>query len=320
MAGLLDVLHRNFAQALRAREFLAAEEVLGRIEAEDPRSVRTIACRLELLVKAERQVEARALLASALAEHPGSARIEFFAGRIEYSAGHYAEASERFRESDRLHAHPHTRRWLAKALREEGRLEQAEVMFRSLATEDPSCLMELALVYERQSDRARALEAVERHLARYPKDQFAIDQRERWRSETVSPEALVADLDQLERYGEPVPEHLVAGYVGALLRTAQGARARALVDRLKSTFSARTTVDVAFTAHRLQAFDLSFELFVSALPSRRADPKFLGALERAARLTGRIEQVLDIYRAQAGETKQLYGRIKKLEAELKKQP
>jgi hypothetical protein len=83
--------------------------------------------------------------------------------------------------------------------------------------------------------------------------------------------------------------------------------------RAKSTLSARAAVATAWAAHKLQAFDVSFELFVVGLPAHRSNTKFLAALERAAKLVGRTSELLELYRAHAPESRNLYGRIKALE-------
>lgn len=315
MSSIADVLYRNFAQAVHRRDYAEADRILERLEHEEPASLRSRASRLELLVKSGRISDARAMAKDLAAAFPDSGRVLFFAGRVAYAERKYDEAVRHFGESERLHASPYSRLWLGKALRESGQLDQAEALLRPLTETHPECMTELAWIYERKGDRLRALEAWRDRMKTAPQDAFAKRQHDRLLAETMPPADLVADLDALEAWGEPVPEHLLAGYVDALLKTGQGGRARAIVAPLKASLSARAALQAAWAAHRMQAFDLSFELFVIGFRANRSNTKFLSALERAAKKCGKTAELLELYGAQAPESKNLYGRIKSLEKE-----
>jgi tetratricopeptide (TPR) repeat protein len=309
---VIEVLRRNLAKALADRRLEAARDLLERLRTEDPLAVETRGLELELLILSERLTEAEGLARQLLELFPGSARIWKLAGELSYRRKDYRAAEERLRESERIHPHWVTRRLLGQALTQAGRFDDAEAVLVALAAERDVCRRDLAWLYERKGDEERALAAVEAHLERYPRDRLALGQRLRLRARRLSPDELIDEARALEAVGEKAPPEVFAELVGALLRSGRGREARELVDRLLPDLEPRAASRIGWVCRALEAHDLAFDLFHRAFPRERANPKFLAAFELVARRSGHIDDLMRLYRLHAAQSRNLYGRMKRL--------
>lgn len=307
----LLVLRRNLERALYGGRMEEAEALLARLEAEAPLAAETQVLRLEYLVRAGRVDDAKPLAEQVERLHGGSARGLFWCGRRAYSARAYADAERLFAESGRVHEHWSSHRWRGKAQTQLGRYDDAEALLIRLAHKPPVQL-DLAWLYERRGDLERALDHVTRALEHDPDNAFANLQRTRLRARVVGPEALVEDAELLEALGDPLPSETLADYVDALLRTGRPDAARRIFRARIPEVDARTATSMAWAAHKLHAFDLSYEGFTRVVRANLNDPKFFGALGRAARMCGRLEELAELYERLAPDAPKLYGQAKRL--------
>ncbi|MDI7268852.1 MAG: tetratricopeptide repeat protein [Myxococcota bacterium] len=309
---LAGVLHRNLAAALRRGSPAEAEVLLQRLAEEDPVSPQTRGLELEWLVRGERTAEAIALADALAAEFPASPRILLWAGRAAYRARDYGKAAARLAESLRLAPHWTTERWLGKTLTQIGRLDEAEAMLGRLAPQHPECLLDLSWLHERRGEPEQALRCAQEYLASHPGDPHAENRCRRLRAAVAGPGDVIAEVEDLRSLGEPIPEDLLPRYVEALLATGRGAEARERVRDAARGLAPRTATAVGWVAYKLRAWDVAFDLFVAALERNLGDHKFLAAIERAARLCARVEELARAYEAHAARLPALWGRIRRL--------
>jgi len=175
--NLATVLQRNLRQALRAGDAEQAGPLLQRLKTEDPLSLETRGLELEYLLLTEHREEARLLAEQLLTLHPGSARIHYLAGRMEYQGRRYPQALARFSESNRLFPHWRTRLWSGKSLTQLGRYGEAEGLLLELHATHPKVGRDLAWLYERMGEEERALHYLERYLESWPDDPLALQQQ-----------------------------------------------------------------------------------------------------------------------------------------------
>lgn len=310
--SFVDVLRRQTTQALYEGRLDAAEDLVQRLEDEDPLSVSTRGLRLELLLRAGRVDEAEPLARQLLELFPGSARVHWLAARLASERRDWAAAERHARESDALHPHWRSRHLLGRALVSLGRFEEGEAVLRSLLPERVVVHRDLAWLFERRGQHAQAVSELERLLAAYPDDESARAQKLRLEARLVAPAELVDEVEELMELGEDVAPELVPEYVRTLLETGAGARARAFVGEHAAEWSPLVAAKCAWNAYRLQAWDLACELFVRALPARR-DPKTLSALEAAAKRSARVEMLIAAYQELAQQDPKLFGRIRSLQ-------
>lgn len=308
----IEVLRRNLSKALRERRLAAAGDLLEQLRSEDPFAVETRGLELQLLIRSGRHSEAEALSRELVELFPASARIWKLAGEASYRRKDYRAAEERLRESDRLHPHWSTRRLLGQALTQMGRFDDAEAILAPLAAERDPCHRDLAWLYERKGDDERALAAVEAHLERYPDDPLALDQRLRLRARRLSAEELLEEASSLEALGEEVSPEILGELVGALLRAGRPREAHSLVERFLPRLEPRACARIGWVCRKLEAHDLAFGLFGRAFPHERGNVKFLNAFELVAKRSGRLDELIHLYEEHAPQSKNLYGRMKRL--------
>ena len=310
---LAVVLARNLRQALRKGAHAEAGEILDRLKEQDPLSLETRGLELEHLVFSGRHDQAGPLAEQLLELFPGSARLHYLAGQLAYRCRDYAKADRHFRESLHLHPHWRTRHLLARTLTQAGRLDEAESALLDLAEQREECLRDLAWLYERKGDDARALETLEAYLAKRPRDAVALGQRLRLRARLMEPRELIEEVDTLLELGEEVPAEVLPVWFDALLRVGEGRRAREFVRLRKGDLDARVATGIGWICYRLQAYDLALELFLAAFAHNRGSVKYLAALESAAARTDNVAALIEVYRAHAPQEKKLYGRLKTLQ-------
>ncbi len=310
---LAVVLRRNLWEALRKGAYPEAEEVLSRLKGEEPLSLETRGLELEYLLGTGRLDEAGTLAGQLLEQYPGSARLHWLAGQLAYRRKDYVGAESHLRESLSLHPHWRTRHLLGKALTQAGRLHEAEAVLLALLPEHRECRRDLAWLYERMGDQARALRTLEGFLEARPQDAAARGQRLRLRARLMEPQELLDEVRTLHDLGEEPPAEVLPVWFEALLRTGRGAPARDWLRAHGPALDARTAVRIGWACYKLQAWDLAFELFRAAFAENRRDGKFLSALEFAAARSANVATLLDLYRAHAPEEKRLFGRMKALQ-------
>ncbi len=310
--ALRKVLQRNLTAALRRGELGEAERLLQVLQEEDPLSVETRGLELEYLICCKRLGEAEPLAQQLIRLFPDSARVHYLAGRLAYSLRNYQEAAGRFRESDRLYPHWFTQLFLGKTLTQQGQFDEAESILTRLSPAHAAARRDLSWLYERMGDRHRALQEMESLLAVFPDDQFALTQLRRLRALCLQPEVIVEEFDQLRQLGEAVEPDMLPQYVESLLRTGKGDRARAVVQEQVLRAAPHIAVRAAWNCYRLQAFDMSYALFVACLPTQLRNYKMLAALEASARRTGRLDELQTLYAQYASIEPSLYGRLRNL--------
>jgi hypothetical protein len=113
-------------------------------------------------------------------------------------------------------------------------------------------------------------------------------------------------------HGEEVPGVLVVSYCEALLRTANGAKARQVVKTHRTSLSPREAVNLGWICYRLGADDLAYGLLLAGLPDDLHNVKLLSTLERTAVRCRRVDDLVAAYAPLAASAPALHGRIKSL--------
>ncbi len=311
--ALIRVLRTNLRQCLRLRQTVEARDLLRQLEDEDPLSVETRGMELELLMAEQRWQEAEGLALQLTRLYPSSARIHSLAARIHYRRKSYARAAEHFTEAERLHPHWRSRWWLGKTHTQRGDFDAAEALLVDVVREHPEAGIDVAWLYERRGEPEQALRQVEAYLTFRPDDPLARAQQLRLRATAAAPEDLVDEVETLQELGEEVAPEMLPAYIRRLIETGRGAEARRFVGQRLPQWAPRVAGRVAWECHRLQAYDLAFNLFVAGLPAHHRDFKYLSALESAARHCQRSAEVVAAYRSLVGSNPNLHGRIKVIE-------
>jgi tetratricopeptide (TPR) repeat protein len=312
MGTVVSVLQKNLSRALRTGRLDDAASALELLKHEDPLSVYTRGGELELLLRLNRLDEAEVLAKHLVESFPDSARVLYLAGRVAYRRKDYARAESLLDESLRVNPHWRTRHWLGKTLTQAGRFDKAEPILTEIVSEHAHAGRDLGWLYERMADESRAIRALEAYLQSYPDDTFVQQQLSRLRARTMGAERLQEEVENLLELGEELPADLAPDYVKSLLTTGQGERARELIARIEPTLDNRTTTQVAWVCRKLQAYDLSFRLFVRTFTANLHSPKFLNALESDALRAGRVDDLVELYKTHADEHKRLWGRLRSL--------
>ncbi len=314
--ALNKVLQRNCLASLRKHDFERASSLLAELRDEDPLSVETRGLELEYMICRKNYDEARPLADQLVHLFPGSARIHYLAGRLAYAQRRYSDAASLFRESQRIYPHWFTQLFLAKSLTQKGDFDEAEAFLNQLVGDHPTARRDLSWLHERQGNYRRACQEMDEVVQAFPDDEFARKSQQRLRGLCLAPEEIVHELESLRELGETVDENLLPQFVDGLLRTGQGDEARQLVRDSLHDLATPTVLRIAWLCYRLQAFDLSFELFCRALDQRSRDVKMLTALETSARHCNRLAELATRYRELAEQEPHLYGRWRKITAKL----
>jgi len=313
-------LRRSVILSLGQGDFARAEEELGALKEAAPLWVDTRGLELEILVKSARLDEARALAPQLLSLFPGSAKIQYLAGLLHYKTRQYADARACFEESGRLHPHWSTSRYLAKTLSQmhgSGRLDEAEAILVPLLRDHPDCLLDLSWVYQRRNEIERAIEATERYLEARPGSQYGKERLQALRAKLLDASDVQAEVEMHLELGEPVPEDMLASYFESLLRTGQMKKARDFFSAHGPSVNERTATRIAWAAYKLKAYDLAVDWFLACLDRNRDDGKYFSALEKAAELSARAEEVIRAYRQRIPDDKRFFGRVARLERKVR---
>ena len=306
-------LATNLRRALKHRQLDQAGNLLERLQREAPLSAETRGFELELAFVAGRLAEAQTLAGELVKSHPESARIRYLAGRVAYAHKDYGTAIACFDQSNRLHPHWRSTRWLGKALTQAGDYERAEPLLLELLPAHPPVAVDLAWLHERRGDLDQAAEQLDRYLATHPDDTFAREQRLRVQSQRTSVEELAEEIEALEAVDEVPPPAMLPSYVEGLLKSARGEQARRFIQQHAPDWTSAVATAVGWACYRHHAQDLAYDLFVRALPDQLTNFKLLNTLEAAARQCRREADLVSRYRELAERDPRLYGRIKRLE-------
>ena len=315
----IATLSRQVRDALRRSHVEDARTALLHLEAEAPLTLETRGLGLELLIREESFAEAEPLSSQLLELHPDSPRVHYLAGWLAYRQRRYREAEDRFRESDRIHPHWSSRRYLGKSLTQSGDLEKAEAILVPLSSEHFVCHLDLAWLYERKTDFSRALAHIEKYLERDPDNVFAADQRVRLKARSIPREDLLAEVEELESLGEPIPDSILPDTIETLFASGLTKRAREVIAGVREDLSPAVRTRVAWVSYRAHAYDCAFEIFLDIFDRHRGDPKFRRALETAAARCQRTAELLERYREAAARDPSFYGRIRSLEKRARRQ-
>jgi tetratricopeptide (TPR) repeat protein len=314
--AIVMTLQHNMKEALKKGLLREAEDILSRLKKEDPLNPITRGLELEYYIFANRLTEAIALSEQLCRLFPGSARIIFLAGKLEYRLKHYNKAEAHFRESLLLYPHWQNRLWLGKTLTQTGNLKEAESLLLSVLDDNRRALLDLAWLHERRNDLDAALKAYEDHLKENPDDSYAAEQQIRIKARKLSPEDLISEVSALTAMDEAIPASLIPEYIQKLFDTGQSPKAREEVSERMKSLDARTGVQIAWICYHARAYDLAFMLFLSNLNANKSNFKYLNALESAAGKCNRLPELMEAYRTLIPDEKHFYGRWNSLSRRL----
>ncbi len=320
MTGAKDVVRRSLEKALRRGFLEEAEALLARLRRMAPLEPATRGLELEFLLAARRVAEAQALAERLIVDHPQSPRIVFLAGKTAYARRAYTKAIELFEEARRLNDHWRVRQWLGKALTQAGRFDEAEPLLEAVVAEHPFTAPDLAWLYERRGELDRAITVLESYSKTHPGDRWVRGRLEELQAAAMAPEQLMEEVETLRELGEPIPPELTARYVESLLETGDGGRVRRVLENGTDDLDRRSLLKIGWACHRFGLPDLAVRLFLEVFGDQPDNVKFLTALEKDARLAGRVEDVIEAYRALAPEKPKLWGRIRRLSRDLERIP
>lgn len=316
---LAKVLRYNLNRALRANELEKAEALLEQLKNTEPLAMESRGLELDYLLRKQEWAAAAKLAQQLVSLFPGSGRIQFLAGQAAYRQKNYAAAVQCFRESMRLFPHNLSQQWLAKTLTQLGEFDEAESLLIALAENSSKGHLDLAWLYERKQQYEQALECLARHLEAAPDDAFALAQQQRLRAKRMQPEHLVAEVETLLEYGEVVADEILPEYLERLFATGQTAKARLFIGERSAAWSAKQADRIAWVCHKMQAYDLAYDLFLVNFAAQRRNFKYLNALEACAKRCLRVAALIAFYEQHAAEERALYGRARSLQQYLPSQ-
>jgi len=303
-------LKNNFYKMLRENRLDQAEEIIHAIQKHDPLSAQTKGMELELLVKAERWAEASRLCEQLMKLYPDSSRIMFLAGKLAYRLKDYPTSAEHFRESHRLYAHWRSQYWLGKALTQKGDFEEALLMLEAVKDRAAYVLPDLAWLFERMGEIQQAVSVLEQYLSDH-EDSRAQTQLTRLRAKQMSPDQLGEEFATMMEFEDAVPDTLVTEFLANLLKTGQVVEARRYLDQ-HPTHPPNISMQIAWQCYHYQQYDVALDRFLPGLERNIRNPKYLNALEYAARMCHRADMLNEHYSKLAPRYPQLYGRAKRL--------
>ncbi len=310
--AVLLALKRNIKLSLRQKDLTRAKEGLEELKRLDLLAKETRGLELEYLIDIEHFQEAGTLATQLVNLFPASSRIQFLAGRLAYRQKDYARALPFFEESYRLHPSWRSEWFIGKTQTQAGNFDAAEPLFLRLISEHPACLKDLAWLYERKNELARAQSVVNQYLRNFPRDAFAKQQLQRLQAHALPVADILDEVETLCSFDEDIPVALLTEYVETRLTRGEGDALRKwLLPRIEK-MNAREAQSVGWVCYRLNAFDLSFELLLKNFTAQSGNFKYLGALESSAEKSGQVERLIELYEQYADEDKRFYGRIKRL--------
>jgi tetratricopeptide (TPR) repeat protein len=310
--AFLLALKRNIKLSLHNRNLEAAREGLEALKQHDLLGLETRGLELEYLIDVGHFQDAASLAAQLVNLFPGSSRIQFLAGRLAYRQKDYARALPFFEESYRLHPSWRSEWFIGKTQTQAGNFEAAEPLFLRLVGEHPACLKDLAWLYERKSEFARAEAVVNQYLRHFPRDTLARQQLQRLQAHALPAADILDEVETLSSFDEDIPVALLTEYVETRLTGGEGDALRKwLLPRIEK-MDDRVAQSVGWACHRLNAFDLSFELLLKNFLAHSGNFKYLGALESSAEKSGQMERLIELYERHADDDKRFYGRVKRL--------
>ena len=310
--AFLLALKRNIKLSLHNKDLTAAMEGLEELKRHDLLGMETRGLELEYLIDIGHFQDAAALATQLVNLFPASSRIQFLAGRLAYRQKDYVRALPFFEESYRLYPSWRSERFIGKTQTQAGNYDAAEPLLLRLISEHPVCLKDLAWLYERKNEFARAQSIVNQYLQHFPGDAFVKQQLQRLQAHALPVADILDEVETLCSFDEDIPVALLSEYVKSRLTRGEGDAVRKwLLPRIEK-MNARDAQSVGWVCHRLNAFDLSFELLLKNFTLQSGNFKYLGALESSAEKSGQIERLIELYEQYAGEDKRFYGRIKRL--------
>ncbi len=311
-SALLLALKRNIKLSLRKKDLSRAKEELEELKKLDLLSLETRGLELEYLVDIGHFQDAGTLSTQLVNLFPASSRIQFLAGRLAYRQKDYVRALPFFEESYRLHPSWRSEWFIGKTQTQAGNFAAAEPLFLRLTSEHPACLKDLAWLYERKNEFTRAEDVITQYLKYFPRDAHAKQQLQRLQAHALPVEDVLDEVETLSSFDEEIPVALLTEYVETRLIRGEGDAVRKWLLPRIGKLNARDAQSVGWACHRLNAFDLSFELLLKNFTHQSGNFKYLGALESSAEKSGQIERLIELYEQYAGEDKRFYGRIKRL--------
>jgi len=311
-AAFLLVLKRNIKLSLRNKDPNKAKEGLEELKRHDLLGIETRGLELEYLIEIGHFQYAATLATQLVNLFPASSRIQFLAGRLAYRQKDYARALPFFEESYRLYPSWRSEWFIGKTQTQAGNFDAAEPLLLRLVSEHPACLKDLAWLHERKNEFARAEAIVSQYLRHFPRDAFAKQQLQRLQAHALPAVDVLDEVETLSSFDEDIPVALLTEYVETRLTRGEGDAVRKwLLPRIKK-MNARDAQSVGWVCHRLNAFDLSFELLLKNFTLQSGNFKYLGALESSAEKSGQMERLIELYEQYADEDKRFYGRMKRL--------
>ncbi len=315
-AAFLLALKRNIKLLLRSKDLKRAKEGLEELKRHDLLGIETRGLELEYLIETGHFQDASTLATQLVNLFPASSRIQFLAGRLAYRQKNYDRALPLFEESYRLHPSWQSERFIGQTQTQVGNFDAAEPLLLRLIDEHPVCLKDLAWLYERRNEFARAQSVINRYLRHFPGDAFAKQQLQRLQAHALPVADILDEVETLSSFDEDIPGALLNEYVATRLTRGEGDAVRKwLLPRIEK-LNARDARSLGWVCHKLNAYDLSFELLLKNFIEQSGNFKYLGALESSAEKSGQIERLIELYEQHVDEDRRFYGRIKRLSRRL----
>ncbi len=282
----------------------------------DPLNLQTRGLELEYLTGREQYQDAQLLAQQLIQLFPSSSRIHYLSGLVAYKQKKYTKAQADFEESHMLYPHWHIERYMGKTCTQSGLFEKAESHLLPLTIEHPICFLDLAWLYERKKQYARAQAMVEQFLHHKPHDPFAEQQKQRLQAYALSPEQVQEEVESLDDFGEQIPIALLTEYLRKQVKRGEGSKVREMLIPRIEKFEPKEAVQLGWACYQLKTYELAFELMKRGFDSQYANFKYLAALETSAERSGRLDEIISLYEQFIETDKRFFGRIARLKKRL----
>ncbi len=284
--ALLQALRHNIKRWIHQNKLTEARQGLAELKQLDPLDLQTRGLELEYLLSAGQYQDAQSLATQLTQLFPTSSRIQYLAGILAYRQKNYAAALAAFDESFRLYPHWRTERYMGKTCTQAGDFDRAESYLLHLSAEHPTCLLDLAWVYERKQQFSKAQSMLAQYLKLKPEDAFAQQQQQRLQAHVLSPEQIQDEVETLSDFDETIPIGLLSEYMRNQLNQGKGSALRQWLTPRIGKVDPKDANQLGWIAYQLKAYDLAYELFIRDFEKQHDNFKYRAALERSAERSG----------------------------------
>ncbi len=314
--AFLQSLRRNIKRWIHQKNWIAAQDALAELKRLDPLDLQTRGLELEYSVGREQYQDAEILAHQLIQLFPTSSRIHYLAGLVAYRQKKYTKAKTDFKESNELYPHWHTERYIGKTCTQSGQFEEAESQLLPLMHNHPVCLLDLAWLYERKQQYARAQAMLEQYLIYNPYDPFAEQQKQRLQTHTLSPEQIKEEVESLDDFGESIPIDLLIEYVRKELSQGKGRKIRDMLTPRIKKYEPKEAVQLGWACYQLKAYELAYGLMAHGFENQHDNYKYCKALEVSAERSGRLDEIISLYSQFVETDSRFYGRVVRLKKKI----